>query len=463
MPSVSEQAAEWSAGLDLAAIPAAVIAGARWRLLDTLGAALAVAALDYGQKIHTAALDMGGLATGGQGHAHILGFAGTTAPLQAALANGAMASAQSFDDTHNATIVHVTATLLAACLALSEEIDASGEDFLGSLVIGSELACRIGMAAPLQFHKRGWHPTGLFGAVGATFAACRLLRLDPKETAHAVGIIGSFAAGIGAGMREGAESPNLHAGWAAQSGIAAALLARRGHTGPMQVLEGGGGLFPTHVQDPDYRFDFAAVIEALGQRWECQAISLKPYPCAHVLHSFIDAILALRAAGLRAAEVKRIRCPIADYMIGVVCEPRSAKIAPGNDWQGRASLPYSLAEALVTGKLDGTSYRGDAATRAAIRALAEKIEHEVDPSAQPGQFKGWVIVETNDGTVLERIESYNRGSAERPLSEADIRQKFCDNAGARFDAARIAAIEQAVQKLAGSGAARRLGAACAMS
>jgi 2-methylcitrate dehydratase PrpD len=216
------------------------------------------------------------------------------------------------------------------------------------------------------------------------------------------------------------------------------------------------------VQEPGYRFDFAGALAGLGMRWESETISLKPYPAAHVLHAFIDAILALRAQGLRASEVKRIRCPIAEYMIGIVCEPRAEKIAPQNDWQGRASLPYTVAEALATGKLDGSSYRGDPATRAEVRALAAKIEHEVDAGAKPGQFKGWVIVETHDGRVLERIEPFNRGSAERPLRDFEMLKKFRDNAGARFDEARIAAIEQAVQALAGPGAVRRLGAACAM-
>lgn len=457
MPSVSQQAAAWSAGLDLSAIPDEVIAGQRWRILDTLGVALAVSALDYGRRIRS-----GTRALGGQGHAHILGFAGTTSAPSAALANGSMASAQSFDDTHNATIVHVTASLLSACLALGEELDATGEEFMAAIIAGSELACRIGLAAPLQFHKHGWHPTGIFGAIGATYAACRLLKLDATKTAQAVGIVGSFAAGIGVGMREGVESPNLHAGWAAQSGITAAQLACAGHTGPLQVLESPSGLFAAHVQEPGYRFDFAAPLDGLGKRWESQSISLKPYPCAHVLHSFIDAILALRSEGLRASDVVRIRAPIAEPMIGIVCEPRAEKIAPQNDWQGRASLFSTLAEALVTGKLDGTSYRGDPATRGEIRALAAKIEHEVDYSARPNQFKGWVIAELKDGRVLERVEPHNRGSAELPLRDFDILKKFRDNAGARFDEARIADIENAVKSLEGAGAVRRLGAACSI-
>lgn len=455
MPSVSELTAQWSAELTLARIPSDVVAATRWRILDTLGVIFAVAAQDYGQKIRA-----GTLAMGGKGNAHIIGFPDQTSPQAAAIANGAMASALSYDDTHNATIVHVTATLLSAALALGEELDTGGDNFLAALIAGSELACRVGMAAPLQFHKRGWHPTGLFGAVGAAFAACRLLGLDAGKTAQALGITGSFAAGIGEGMREGAESPNLHAGWGAQAGIAAALLAQHGHTGPLQVFEGNAGLFRTHVQDPNYRFDFAAVTDGLGGHWECRGISMKPYPCAHVLHSFLDAILTLHAQGLRAQEVKRILCPIADYMIGVVCEPRDKKVAPQNDWQGRGSLQYSLAEALVTGRLDGTSYRSEGSTRAEIRALAQKVDYEVDETAKPGQFKGWVIVETLDGRRLEWIEPYNRGSAERPLSEADIVKKFRDNAAPLFNPARPAAIEAAVASLAGAGAVRRLAAAC---
>lgn len=276
MPSVSEITAQWSAQIRLADIPAEIVAATRWRILDTLGVIFAVAAQDYGRKIRAGTLAMGGV-----GNAHIVGFADRTAPQAAAIANGAMASALSYDDTHNATIVHVTATLLAASLALGEELDANGVNFLTALIVGSELACRVGMAAPLQFHKRGWHPTGLFGAIGATYAASRLLTLNGRATTHAVGITGSFAAGIGQGMREGVKSPNLHAGWGAQSGIAAALLAKHGHTGPAEVFEGGSGLLRTHVQDPDYRFDFATVTEGLGERWEfswdfAETLSLRP-------------------------------------------------------------------------------------------------------------------------------------------------------------------------------------------
>src|SRR5258708_4144732 len=128
MPSVSEETAQWCAALRFKDIPADIVAAARWHILDTIGVVFAVAAQDYGRKIRA-----GALAMGGAGHAHILGFADQTSPQAAAIANGAMASALSYDDTHNATIVHVSATLVAATLALGEERDTDGENFLAAV------------------------------------------------------------------------------------------------------------------------------------------------------------------------------------------------------------------------------------------------------------------------------------------------------------------------------------------
>jgi len=123
-------------------------------------------------------------------------------------------------------------------------------------------------------------------------------------------------------------------------------------------------------------------------------------------------------------------------------------------------LQYSMAEALVTGRLDGQSYRSTGNTRAEIRALAQKVEYEADKTSKPGQFKGWVIVETLDGRRVERIVPYNRGSAELPLSDADILKKFRDNAAPLFKTAQLSAIEAAVASLSAAGAVRRLAALC---
>lgn len=455
MHGISAETAAWLARLRYDQLPADVVTATRRRILDTIGNALAAAAQDYGRAMHASAL-----AIGGAGLSSILGFGDRTSAAAAALANGAMAGALSFDDTHNATIVHVTASVLGAALAMGEEVDAEGEAFVTALAGASELTCRIGMAAPREFHKRGFHPTGIIGAFGAAHAASRLLGLDLEQATHALGIAGSFAAGLGEGLRDGSQTPLLHCGWAAQSGVAAALLARHGHSGPAAVLEGPYGLFRSHVQDPSYAFAFDQITAGLGSRWESRTISLKPYPCAHVLHAFLDALLQLHRDGLRAAHISRITCPIADYMIGVVCEPRAEKYAPRTDTQARGSLYYCLAEALYRGDLDAQSFQRRYLEHPEILALARKIDYVVDATAPPGgQFKGWVIVETLDGRRLERIEPHNRGSLEHPLSDTAFLRKFRGNAVTLLSAERIAALEAAAAEFSGPGAVRRLAAA----
>jgi 2-methylcitrate dehydratase PrpD len=221
----------------------------------------------------------------------------------------------------------------------------------------------------------------------------------------------------------------MHAGWAAHSGLAAAFLGKNGFTGPASVIEGRAGVFRAHYQDPGYTFDFDRVLTNLGRDWESRYISFKPYPCAHVLHSFIDALLYLyEHEGLRAAKVRQITCPIAEYMVPLVAEPMHEKLEPATYYQARISLPYVLAEALHFGKIDFRSFNAKNIQNKDIQTLAQKITYVVDPDA-PGswQYKGWVVVETTDGKTLERVEEYNRGSAENPMSVSDLAVKFQEN------------------------------------
>ena len=162
-----------------------------------------------------------------------------------------------------------------------------------------------------------------------------------------------------------------------------------------------------------------------------------------------DALLHLvRHEGLKASNVKKVTCPIAHYMIPIVCEPVSEKIRPATDWHGRISLQYSLAEALYHERLDGRGYAPDSLQNPAILALAEKIDYRIDADA-PGheQFKGWVIVETKDGRTLERVEMFNRGSSKLPMSADDIKDKFRDNASFMLKRDRIDDIVKRVDGL----------------
>jgi 2-methylcitrate dehydratase PrpD len=423
--SLSEQLARWVLTLRYQDIPEDVIESTKLRVLDVIGLALASSVLDYGRAVREAALEMGIMG----GSAHVLAFGDPMTPMLAAMVNGALAAGFHYDDTHNETMIQVSAPIVATALALGEHLNASGADVLAAIAAGTEATCRIGTAAPGAFHRGGFHPTGVIGALGATYTACRLLGLDMDRTRHAIGIAGSQGAGLNEAETDGTWAQLMHPGWAAHSGISAAILGKNGFTGPANVIEGRAGVFHAHVQDPDYAFDFDRILAKLGRDWESRYISFKPYPCAHVLHAFIDALLYLHQhEGLRADKVRQITCPIAAFMVPLVAEPQHQKLEPATYYQGRISLQYVLAEALFFGKVDFRSFNAKNITNKEILTLAQKITYVVDPDA-PGswQYKGWVVVETTDGKTLERVEEYNRGSPENPMSVADLAVKFQDN------------------------------------
>lgn len=432
MPGYSEQLAHWCANLKFSDLPADVVASTKLRALDVIGLALAAVDMPTGKSVRAAA---GAMGTGSD--ARVLGTGDRLPAMQAALANGTMAQALEYDDTHNETVIHISSPMVATALAIGEMVNASGEQVLTAIAAGNELTCRIGLVAPQQFHKVGFHPSGVIGTFGTAYTASKLLGLTPLQMRNAAGIAGSQASGILACWEDGTQSKFLHPGWSALSGIAAALLARADYTGPAPVFESRFGLFASHVQDRNYPLDFTRMTAKLGEAWESRNTSFKPYPVAHVIHSFLDAILHLyRHEGLRADHVEKIECPIAQYMIPVVCEPVVEKFAPASDSHGRVSLQFSLAEALVRGKLGVDAYSTEALRDPAILALARKVSYVVDNDAPGrGQYKGWVIAHTKDGRKLERIEPHNRGSAENPMSADDVRAKFREN-GARTLASR---------------------------
>ena len=255
---------------------------------------------------------------------------------------------------------------------------------------------------------------------------------------RAAGICGSFAAGLLECWVDGTQTKFLHPGWAAQSGITAAFLARAGATGPTKVLEGRLGLFASHLQDPGAPRDFDRVVDGLGARWESRNSSFKPYPAAHVLHPYIDVLLQLRSEHrIEPEDVDQIECPVAAFIVPIVCEPLEEKLAPATDSHGRVSLQYTLAEAMYLGELGRSAYAADSLTNPEILALARRVRYRVDPEFPgPGRFKGALRIALKNGRSLSGVEEYNRGSAENPMSDAELRAKFDENAHGFLSAER---------------------------
>ena len=429
--TLASQVAEWVAGVRFEDLPSDIVDTTKLRILDVLGLALAGAETRFGRAIRS-----GAVAVSPPGPCRILGSGDKVGVTSAAFANASFPQALEFDDTHNESIVHMSSPSVAATLALSETRTISGRDAILAVAISNEIACRVGVVAPGQFHRRGFHPTGLFSPFGIAYGAGKLLGLDAQNLAHAAGTCGSFAAGVLECWVDGTDTKFLHSGWAAQSGVSAAIFAAAGVTGPPKIFEGRFGLFASHLQDPGAAKKLDRIVDRLGSHWESRYSSFKPFPAAHVLHPYISAILRLRDQGVQPADVARIECPVAEFNVSIVCEPVEEKRAPASQAHCRVCLQYTLAEALYCGRLGRDAYEDRNRLNPAILALARTVDYYVDPEFPgPGRFKGAVRVTLKDGRVLTEVEEYNRGSAENPMTPSELRAKFDDNASGTLGAA----------------------------
>jgi 2-methylcitrate dehydratase PrpD len=441
--ALANQVAEWVVRATFEDLPRDVVEATTRRILDVIGLAFAGAETPFGRATTTAAIAMSP-----PGPCRIIGVRDRVGITAAAFANAALPQALEFDDTHNESIVHMSSPAVAASLALSETQPISGRDLILAIAIANEISCRVGSVASGQFHRRGFHPTGLFAPFGIACGAGKLLGLDAQQLAYAAGTCGSFAAGVLECWVDGTDTKFLHSGWAAQSGIAAAMLAKAGVTGPPKIFEGRFGLFASHLQDPAIPTRLDRIVDRLGEYWESRNASFKPFPTAHVLHPYVSAILRVRHQHRITHDlVKSIECPVAEFNVSIVCEPVAEKVAPASRAHCRVCLQYTLAEALYAGELGKNAYGDSARLNPDVLALARKVHYSVDPSFPgPGRFKGAARVTLNDGRVIEEIEEYNRGSAENPMTDEELRAKFDDNTSGYLSAAQRNALARAIDQ-----------------
>jgi 2-methylcitrate dehydratase PrpD len=424
--SLASQVAAWVSRVTFEDLPDDVVAATKLRIMDVIGLALAGAETPFGRSTRAAAVAMSP-----QGPSRIFGTGDRVGLTVAAFANAALAQALEFDDTHNESVVHMSSPAVASTLALSETRRISGQALILAIAIANEISSRVGSVSSGQFHRRGFHPTGLFAPFGITYAIGKLLGLDERMLAYAAGTCGSFASGLLECWVDGTQTKFLHSGWAAQSGITAALVAEAGITGPPKVFEGRFGLFATHLQDPAAPKNLDRILDRLGTYWESRNSSFKPFPTAHVLHPYIDAVLRLRERhGINAADVVTIECPVAEFNVSIVCEPADEKCAPATREHCRVCLQYTLAEALYCGELGKSAYDDRNRLNPDILALARRVRYHVDPDFPgPGRFKGAVQITLKDGRSFSEVEEFNRGSVENPMPVSELRRKFDDNAG----------------------------------
>lgn len=423
-PTLSHQLADFVAQLSISDLPPSVVDDARWRLVDTVGVALAGSRMDFAAPLR----EMVGEA-GGRPEASCIGLGPRLPAPAAGFVNGAYAHGPDYDDTHSVAMVHIGCLVVPASLAVGERVLASGERLLTALVAGAEIGLRIGAAAPHRFHMRGYHATGVVGPFAAATTAGLLLGLDPAALTNALGLCGSQAAGLMQGLRDGSWVKRLHPGWSVRAGIEAALLGQRGFLGQPQVLEGSFGLYATLLHGDPQPPDLESICADLGHRWLLPETTYKPYSSGAWNHSSMDAVVAImHRAGLTHRDIEAIEVEVPAECMPVVCEPREAKIHPSTPYHMKFSLPYSVAILAVLGHADIDDYSDEVLADRTVADLAARITCREDPTMSPEGFPAKVTLRTRDGRSLREEVPHQRGGPGNPMKPEDHRGKFRANA-----------------------------------
>jgi 2-methylcitrate dehydratase PrpD len=417
--AVAETLAEKIVALKSGGLPAATTRKCEDLLIDVVGLCVTARNEDYIASA-LAGWDDDGPCTA-IGHKRTLTTSG------AAFVNGTAAHGEDFDDTFEGGPVHAGAVIVPAVLAACERHNPDGRMALIGIAVGCEVLCRLSLVVPKAVHKAGFHPTAIFGAMGAAAGVGAALGLNARQIVDALGIAGSMSGGIIEYLAEGAWTKRMHAGWAAQSGIRAALLAQGGFVGPRTVFEGVHGLFNGFARTT--KGDYDALTGDFGTRWVTDTLAFKPYPCGTMTQPYIDCARKLAARGVLAADIKEIVCEVAEGTVHRLWEPLADKQRPRNGYSAKFATPYLLATGFVTGGVGLGAFTEAAIRDREVLALAAKVKFVIDPdNPYPNNYTGHLRATMNDGSMIEERQPHMRGGAHEPLTQRDVTDKFVLNA-----------------------------------
>ena len=365
----------------------------------------------------------------GKPRASILGRPERLDAPSAAFVNAVAGNLLDFDDTHPETVIHPTAPVAPAALAISEELGLSGADVLTAFVLGAELECRLGLGVSPGHYARGWHITATAGVFGAAAATAKLLALDGDRTGHALGIAASQSAGLVENLASSAK--NVGVGAAARNGILAAQFAKSGYEAAPAALEGPLGWAAAAGDKPDEN----AISESLGTRWEIGHNTYKPYPCGIVLHAVIDACLELADRfELHAEDIDTVS------VHGDALLLARGDRTVSNERDARVSIHHAVAIAFLTQRAGVEEFSVSQVSDPETAALRARVSAVLDSDLPQGAAR--VVVSTNSGRTHETTVMEARGGVRNPLSDQEIEDKVRSAAasgGCRLDIDKILA------------------------
>jgi 2-methylcitrate dehydratase PrpD len=443
LPPVEAAAARLVTELTFDAIPAEALAGARRLMQDQLALQVGSASLPWSQAI----LDLT-RAAHAPGSAHVRASGDTMSAADAAFVNATFGHGFEYDDAHRASSSHPGSCVVSAALAVGEELGATMREVITGIVAGYEVYTRIGTLAAPALLERGWHPHGLLSSFGAAAVVAKMRGFDLETTVHALAIALSHASGTTEYTSSGGSVKRAHSGIGTRGGIRAAELAAAGITGPTTFLTGGKGFYRAYTGRPVAE-DTAAAF-GLDRPFEITRVWVKPYCCCGITHAYIDGARRLTA---RAAEVDSVLLGIQTGGDVVVGNQNANAYAPKIIEHLQYSLPFQFALSLL-GHGNGFSThhaylagRLDVGDGSEVAALARKVEIEVRPELDrdyPGRWVADITVSYRDGTAEHVFVGNPAGTAENPMSQADLDAKFHDVTASAMSQERREALLRAI-------------------
>ena len=402
-------------------LPPDVIDRTKYLLLDYVGVAARGALSDSSLPVQRVVSSLDKTGDG----AVVIGTAIRVNPPYAALANGIASHSLELDDVVNEASLHPAVAIMPAALAAAHVSGCTGEDFITAVVAGYEVMIKLGIALdPVAHYARGFHPTATCGTMGSAVTAAKILKLDQKSMQNALGIAGSQAAGSMEFLADGAYTKRFHPGWAAHSGIIAALLARDDFSGPGTIIEGSFGFL--HSYSPNS--DPSKILQNWGAPYEVMKTSIKPHACCRYKQGPIDGILQImRDNELSAAEIEYVNLAVLKAGFALVAEPEELKYNPESIVDAQFSMPFGAAMAILHGQASLDQYTEENLNSPLVKAVMRKVKCINDPEIEkdfPRKWKALAEIGTTDGKAYTAKVDYPKGDPENPFTWEELIEKY---------------------------------------
>ena len=402
-------------------LPEEMVELAKQAIIDTLGVAIAgwnEPAVEKAKKVYVSQESgLGGVSS-------LWGEPMKADCDKAAIINGTASHVLDYDDASVGVVIHPSAPVLSAITPLAEKLKSSGKEVITAYSIGTEVMIRIGQVMGIRHYNLGWHATDTLGTIGAAAAASYLLHLTEDQCSHAIAIAASMTGGLQKNF--GSMTKSLHVGLAASHGIQAAILADQGFTGNKDIfgkrgffMAFSGGADEEELQKGMDSITFGEPFDML------EGLSVKKFPCCFGTHRFIQGALELK-------EEHQLSLEDIDEIV-LQAQPRSllplVHSRPVTGLQGKFSAEYTVLAAIADGHVRLSSFEDNQVLRADIQKLIPAVKVlELQESEEDKRLNRRLAVEirikTTNGQVYEKKVQHAPGSKEKPMSEAEHREKW---------------------------------------